>query len=134
MRTDEVHVFTGTYNTAKEEEPGPIQVVFTPMGEPDETPTWSVVFTVIFQTQEYTFYGTAEGGMVEGKLSGQVQNESGTQTFRFRGGHKDGMFEASHYELEGSAETPTGTMTLKRKQREQREQGEEREQHEGAAR
>ncbi len=105
-------VLTGTYTTAKLDGPGPIQGVFTQIAEEGEVPKWSVVFTVTFQSADYVFRGLAEGGLEEGQLSGEVKNESGSQTFIFRGEHRDGKFHAIHAETTGGLVNETGGMTL----------------------
>ncbi len=104
-------VLIGTYST--ETETGPIRATFTPSGEgEDGSPTWKVVFLVAFDSQEYTYRGSASGSLDEGELSGWVDDETGSTSYSFRGEHRDGKFEASHAELRGFEEVPTGTMEL----------------------
>lgn len=75
-------------------------------------PTWTVVFTVTFDTADYTYKGTAEGSLDEGELSGEVEDASGDRRFMFRGKHREGKFHAVHAETTGGFVTPTGEMTL----------------------
>lgn len=106
------HVFAGTYTTDSLGEPGPIRAVFTAAESEGEVPTWSVVFTVTFDTADYAYTGSAEGDLAEGELAGEVEDTSGDRTFVFRGRHRSGRFHATHAEITDGFMEPTGTMTL----------------------
>ena len=91
---------------------GPIRGVFSSTGVEEGVPTWSVVFTVTFDTADYTYQGVAEGSLEEGELSGTVESETGSQTYIFSGTHRDGEFQGTHAETTDGFMEPTGSMTL----------------------
>ena len=106
-------VLQGSYVTGDAEYPdeGQIVATFTPRGDA----IWAVVFDFDFQESDYRFEGTATGSLDDGALTGSVQNASGERTFTFAGTVSDGRFEGTHAEIEYGSETPTGTMTLRRR-------------------
>ncbi len=112
LAAESERVLVGTYTAPDLGEPGPIRAVFSPSGETDGGEIWSVVFTVTFDTAEYIFRGTAEGGLDQGELSGEVENESGSESYMFRGRHREGAFHATHAETTGGFMSQTGRMTL----------------------
>ena len=70
------------------------------------------MFTVTFDNADHVFRGLAEGSLEEGELSAEVENESGSQTYIFRGEHRDGRFHGTHAETTDGFMNETGSMTL----------------------
>jgi len=81
--------------------------VFTPRNVPGES-RWNAEFRFPFQGQAHV-YGTTEGRLGAGELTGTVRSEDQRRTFTFRGRFADGTFRGVHAELHNGRESRTGT-------------------------
>ena len=107
-------VFRGTYEwkRSKNTVTGPLKAVFTPDGKEK----WKVVFKFTYQKKPYTYTGTVTGSLNNGRIHGDVLNETKKRKFAFSAVIKNGKMTGKHKEIKkrGSKtrEINTGTMTL----------------------
>lgn len=104
----EKRTLTGLYGSGFQDGPRPLRAVFTATGER----TWDVVFYFVFNGRNHEYRGIAEGDLLEGPLSGRVQNEPRRRTFTFRGEFEDGTFQGDHFEISRGRERKTGSLSL----------------------
>jgi len=96
-----------TWNSGK---PSDLRAVFTP----DGNQRWRVDFYFRFRGQRHVYSGTAQGNLDDGRLQGQVTNESGARSFSFEGWTKDQRFNGTHAEISRRGRTqPTGKLELR---------------------
>lgn len=106
---DDTQTLTGLFDSGYQDKVRPLRAVFTPTGER----TWEVVFHFNFNGRNHQYTGVAEGGLLEGALSGRVENQGGRRTFTFRGEFEQGKFKGEHFETTRGREEKTGSLTLK---------------------
>ena len=87
---------------------GDLEAVFTATGEG----RWDVSFHFNFRGP-HVYAGTAEGGLLEGTLRGEVLNDSGKRSFTFAGAFEDGKYRGTHAEVIGGKERETGKLTMR---------------------
>lgn len=106
---DRARTLKGTYEWADSGKGGPLEAVFTPVGEGK----WEVAFHFEFDGEPHVYSGTAEGSLTEGRLKGAVKTENKKRTFTFSGAFRDGTFTGKHADMAPDGEHETGTLTLK---------------------
>jgi len=109
LADDGKQTLTGLFDSGYQDKVRPLRAVFTPTGER----TWDVVFYFKFNGRDHEYKGVAEGGLLEGTLSGRVENEGGRRNFTFKGEFKKGTFKGDHFETTRGREEKTGSLTLK---------------------
>ncbi len=89
---------------------GDLKAVFTPTGEN----RWDVAFHFEWEDGPHVYAGTAEGNLRDGKLRGEVLNDSEERpsTFRFEGAFENGVFSGKHAYLDEGEPKEMGTLTL----------------------
>lgn len=94
------------------ENPGDVNAVFSPKSA-DE---YNVSFHFKFQGYEYTYTGSAKGKLDNGRLAGEVKDQTGRRTFVFEGTSAGGKFTGTHAEIgRRDKRTDTGTIKLAKK-------------------
>jgi hypothetical protein len=107
---DNSRTLNGRYNWEQRGSSGDLEAVFTPVGEMQ----WEVDFHFDFRGKPHTYSGNAQGELTaQGKLRGEVRNESGKRSFTFDGTFDEqGRFSGTHTETTGGSRVDTGTLTL----------------------
>ena len=108
LRAEDATTLTGEYVWTHRDAGDALEAVFIPAGEAK----WNVAFHFNFRDKPHTYSGTAEGSLSEGKLEGEVRNESKERLFVFSGQFENGKFEGTHAEIRDGGKRDTGTLTL----------------------
>ena len=89
---------------------GPLSATFTPDGEN----AWKVSFDFVWNGDELTWKGTAEGSLADGtEVTGTATD--GNRNWVFEGSIKDGVMSGVHREIrEGRDPYESGTFEIKR--------------------
>jgi hypothetical protein len=109
---DEV-TLTGEFLWKHMNHTGDLDAVFTKTSDG----AWGVEFRFVWEGELHVYRGTAEGGLTDGELRGNVvtDNPERPQTFFFAGRFERGRFTGTHAALQASGGThPTGTLSLGR--------------------
>jgi len=108
IRAEDTTTLTGEYIWTSRDTRDDLEAIFTPAGDAK----WDVSFYFNFRDEPHTYTGTASGSLTEGKLEGEVRNESKQRLFVFSGQFEDGKFKGTHAEIRDGNRRDTGTITL----------------------
>lgn len=93
----------------------PLKAVFTSDGKKK----WKVIFNFKWGKKAKIYTGTAEGELVDGKLTGKILNDNKKRTFSFVADMKSGKLTGEHWEISKrrgkEKKTRTGTFTMSTK-------------------